>query len=186
MTQEYPITAVLGNRGGGKTLFMTFLAVQAQKNGKAVYSNFDLYGVDYNKITFKELSTLPEHLNNALVLTDEMHMGADAYDFLKKDTRAFATFATQLRKRKVYWFYTTQIFSQVAKRVRNQTDYIISTSKVDKAGIFKLEIYDRSQAGELLDIPIKSFLFDGKPYFEYYDTNQVIQSIVNDSSEKGS
>jgi len=129
---KYPITAVIGNRGSGKTCFLTFLAVQYHKEGKKIFTNFELKGIPHEKMNLGIMATLPDKLSNAVVLMDELHMGADSYDFMKKSSRAFNTFATQLRKRKVNWYFTTQIFTQVARRIRLQTDFMITMENTKK------------------------------------------------------
>ena len=170
---NYPITAIIGNRGSGKTCFMTFLALQYHKEGRKIYSNYHLNNIPYQSMTLKEMSELPDELTNAVVLMDELHVGADSYDFMKSSSKAFYTFATQLRKRKVNWYYTTQIFTQVAKRIRMQTDYLITMENTKKENIFKTTVYDRRKEYDLNE-PIQQFLFDGKEYFKEYNTDEVI------------
>ena len=124
-------------------------------------------------MTLKEMAELPDELMNAVVLMDELHVGADSYDFMKSSSKAFYTFATQLRKRKVSWYYTTQIFTQVAKRIRMQTDYLITMENTKKEHLFKAHIYDRRKVENIND-PINQFTFDGSDYFSEYDTDEVI------------
>lgn len=124
-------------------------------------------------MTLKEMAELPEELTNAVVLMDELHVGADSYDFMKSSSKAFYMFATQLRKRKVNWYYTTQIFTQVAKRIRMQTDYLITMENTKKEHLFKVNIYDRRKVENVND-PINHFTFDGTDYFEEYNTDEVI------------
>lgn len=181
---EFPITAILGNRGAGKTCFMTFLAHEYHQKGKRIFANYHLVDIPYTYMSFKKMATLPEELNDALVLTDEMHMGADSYDFMKAGSRAFATFATQLRKRRVYWYYTTQIMTQVAKRVRTQTDYIIAMNNTKKKGVFEVSVYDRHDYDELFGTPKNTFKFNGEPYFKFYDTNEVVLFDPDEDSDE--
>ena len=170
---NYPITAIIGNRGSGKTCFMTFLATQYHKEGRKIYSNYHLKNIPYKSMTLKEMSELPDELTNAVVLMDELHVGADSYDFMKSSSKAFYMFATQLRKRKVNWYYTTQIFTQVAKRIRMQTDYLITMENTKKENLFKTTVYDRRKETDMAE-PIQSFYFDGSDYFKEYDTDEVI------------
>ena len=166
---QYPITAILGDRGAGKTCFMTALAAAYHKEGKKIFTNYHLFDIPYQKITLKEMVELPEWLNNSVVLIDEIHVWADAYDFMGKPARALATFATQLRKRKVNWYYTTQVFTQAPLRVRRQTNYFMVMQNTKGKGIFKCQVIDRFNN----DI-INEFNFDGKPFYDKYDTDEVI------------
>lgn len=177
---KYPITAIIGNRGSGKTCFMTMLAVKYHAEGRKIYSNYHLHNIPYEPMTLKEMSELPDSLYNAVVLMDELHVGVDSYDFMKSSSKAFYTFATQLRKRKVNWYYTTQIFTQVAKRVRNQTDYLITMENTNKEHLFKVAVYDRREV-DTIGIPIKNFTFDGREYFKEYNTDEVI--LFGDESD---
>jgi hypothetical protein len=152
---------------------MTFLATQYHKEGRKIYSNYHLKNIPYKSMTLKEMSELPDELTNAVILMDELHVGADSYDFMKSSSKAFYMFATQLRKRKVNWYYTTQIFTQVAKRIRMQTDYLITMENTTKENLFKTTVYDRRKEYDLNE-PIQQFLFDGIDYFKEYDTDEVI------------
>lgn len=152
---------------------MTFLATQYHKEGRKIYSNYHLKNIPYKSMTLKEMSELPDELTNAVVLMDELHVGADSYDFMKSSSKAFYMFATQLRKRKVNWYYTTQIFTQVAKRIRMQTDYLITLENTKKESLFKATVYDRRKQQEINE-PVQQFLFDGEIYFKEYDTDEVI------------
>jgi DNA polymerase III delta prime subunit len=153
---------------------MTFLAKKYHEEGRTIYSNYHLKNVPYKSMTLKEMAELPDELTNAVVLMDELHVGVDSYDFMKSSSKAFYTFATQLRKRKVNWYYTTQIFTQVAKRIRMQTDYLITMENTKKEHLFKVHIYDRRKVEGAND-PINQFTFDGSDYFDDYDTDEVIQ-----------
>lgn len=160
---------------------MTYLAKKYHEEGKAIYSNYHLINIPYKPMTLKEMSELPEELNNAVVLMDELHVGADSYDFMKSSSKAFYMFATQLRKRKVNWYYTTQIFTQVAKRIRMQTDYLITMENTKKEHMFNVHIYDRRKLENIND-PINQFTFDGTAYFSEYDTDEVI--LFGEDEEK--
>lgn len=159
---------------------MTFLATKYHKEGKKIYSNYHLKNIPYKSMTLKEMAELPDELTNAVVLMDELHVGADSYDFMKSSSKAFYMFATQLRKRKVNWYYTTQIFTQVAKRIRMQTDYLITMENTRKEHLFNVHVYDRRKVENIND-PINQFKFDGSDYFSEYDTDEVI--LFDDGSD---
>lgn len=166
---QYPINAIIGDRGAGKTCFMTALAEAYYNEGKSIFTNYKLFNIPHKRITLQEMLTLPDYLNNSVVLIDEIHIWADAYDFLGKPARALASFATQLRKRQVTWYYTTQVFTQVPKRIRQQTNYFIMAQAMKKKGIFEIQILEKSTYHL-----INKLKFDGTPYFDKYDTNEVI------------
>lgn len=170
---KYPITCILGKRGSYKTCFMTKLAYDYYHEGKTIISNYHLIGIPYTYMPFSALAQLPESLYNAVVLMDEIQVGADAYEIFARGNKAITKFATQLRKRKITLYYSTQIFTQVTKRLRLQTDYIIQCEEIKQApGYSKISIFDRGLPFN--EQKIKELLFNGKPYFSMYDTDEVI------------
>ena len=170
---NYPIVAFLGDRGDGKTVSMTALAYAYQKLGANIYANFTLIGIPYTKITFQDLADFPEYLKDGLVLLDEGHIGADAYAFFNSRVKNISKFATQTRKKRLTVFYSTQVLTTVAKRLRTMTNYICECNKTEIKGVTDIYIYDRS----LLKNSgfVKNIIIDGRPFFGYYDTNEIIE-----------
>jgi len=171
---KYPITCVLGRRGSGKTLFMTALADQYAKEGVKVYANYHLKNIPYTFMSFKQLVEKVENqsLSDGVVFLDEIQQGADAYEFFSKKAKAVTTFATQIRKLHIVLYYSTQVFVYGAKRLRDQTNYIIECETTDEPGVTEVAIYDHmlKYTGEL----IREFVFDGRPYFGSYDTDELV------------
>lgn len=162
---------ILGQRGGGKTLLMTHLAyMDYEINKSLIVSNYHL-NFDYKYMTLSELAELPDWLKDATVCLDEIQVGADSRSVFAKGNKSISTLATQLRKRNITLYYTTQLLGQVDKRLREQTDYIIITKPLDKnkPGWFRLEIYDKRT-----DFILGEKFFWGKETFQLYNTNEVI------------
>jgi hypothetical protein len=178
---ESPIVVIVGNKGAGKTLFLTHRAEFAHNHeNRKVFSNYHLTEIPYEPFTYEMLTSLPEHMTNGIIVADEGQMGADAYDFLNHRSRAMTTLATQLRKRNLELWVTTQRYKFLAKRIRDLADYVF-TMQVAKdeqnqliKGIAHVEIYDR--ADPFSNEPIQRFIFDGRQYFGHYDTTEVITS----------
>jgi archaellum biogenesis ATPase FlaH len=169
-----PIMCVLGDRGDGKTLLMTGLGYLYNKvDGMKVYANYHLIGIPYEYITFEILASFPEDLVNAVVLMDEAHIGADAYEVFRKTVKAITTFATQLRKRNVILIWSTQRFNTVAKRLRQMTNYVLEVQKTNIEGMIDIKVFDRSQPAS--NSFLNEFIFNGKKYFKMYDTNEIIE-----------
>jgi hypothetical protein len=165
------IVGILGQRGGGKTLLMTHLAyMDYEINKSLIVSNYHL-NFDYKYMTLSELAELPDWLKDATVCLDEIQVGADSRSVFAKGNKSISTLATQLRKRNITLYYTTQLLGQVDKRLREQTDYIIITKPLDKnkPGWFRLEIYDKRT-----DFILGEKFFWGKETFQLYNTNEVI------------
>jgi hypothetical protein len=182
---KYPITAVLGQRGSGKTLFMTYLAHQYHAEGKKIFSNFQLKKIPYTPITFSELAKLPEWLYDGVVFLDEIHIGADSYEVFKKSNKMITTFATQLRKRRITLFYSTQVFKMATKRLRDQTNFLMTCDHTQPPGFVKIEVYE--YIAYHAHTYIKTITHNLTAFFDAYDTDEVItysETEVTEGVEK--
>lgn len=168
---EFPIIAVIGDRGSGKTLTTVNIADEYQKAGIKVFSNFTLVGIPYKHIKFSDIVEFPEYLHDAVILLDEAHIGIDAYDFFKGTVRGITEFSTQIRKRRLVIIYTTQVFTTVAKRLRQQTDYLLYCNELNVKGLIHTQMWD-NKTKEFLHEKVS----DLRRYFESYDTNELILS----------
>lgn len=169
---QYPRIAIIGDTGGGKTLTMVGMAKKYYDAGMTVFSNFTLIGIPYQHIEFKDIVEYPEYLHDAVILIDEAHIGTDAYAFFSKDVKAITKFATQTRKRRLIFIYSTQVLTQVAKRLRSITTYIVYAQELKGLkGVISLDFHNRNPDNSY----IKSRIFDGRPYFGMYDTDEIIE-----------
>jgi len=62
----------------------------------------------------------------------------------------------------------------MAKRLRQMVNYVMECSRTDVVGVVDVKVFD-------LSLPqsqsfVKEFVFDGRKFFDYYDTNEVITS----------
>jgi energy-coupling factor transporter ATP-binding protein EcfA2 len=171
---DYPVVCILGRRGSGKTLTMTMLADLYHSNKVMIFSNYDLK-IPYQPITFKELASFPDYLHDCVLFIDETHIGADSYNFWEKQVKDITKFVTQIRKRQITMYYSTQVWKMVAKRLRDQTDYIWQCSKVEwDDNLFRVEMFDKWLVPP--DNYLDTKIFDGRPYYDLYDTKQIIQN----------
>ena len=174
MFNEYPRIAFIGDTGGGKTLSMTALGLMfAQTNNLKIFANYELLNdVEYEYINFEDIVDFPEYLHDAVILIDEAHIGTDAYAFFTQRVKSITKFATQTRKRRLIFMYTTQIFTQTAKRLRDLTTYIIYCNTTTIKDVFKLNIHNREVEN---DGYIRTLHLHGEPFYKYYDTNEIIE-----------
>ena len=167
---EYPIVALLGDRGDGKTLSLTTLAKVYSKAGANVYANFDLYDIEYTHIDFTDLIDYPEYLHDGVILLDEAHIGADAYAAFESSVQSITRFATQTRKRRLTIFYSTQVLTQTVKRLRQLTNYIYECQGSDINGVIIIDVYEKYEYRY-----VKTIVLDGRNSFDNYDTNEIIE-----------
>lgn len=178
---QYPIFAVVGKRGWGKTVLLAKVAKDVtdedahlpESKRRKIFANFHLEGIPYTYITFKDILEFPEYLRDGILLIDEAHIGADSYKFFAKGTTAITKFATQTRKAHITFFWTTQVYTQVAKRLRRLTDNIIYTKPhPDKPNYFIIESYEAGDNDAFIDV----WEYDAEPYYKYYDTDEIIEN----------
>lgn len=176
---HYPISAIIGDLGSGKTLYLTYLATLYQKEGINIYANYHLKGIDYTYLEFKDLAQFPEHVKDGVLLMDEGHVDGDAYNFLRKGVRDMGKFITQMRKRRLMLFYSTQDFASIFIRLRELTNYIMLIQPVNTKGLTKVTTYDKR--GGL--IMLTSRIYNLSSIFGKYDTEEIIGLPENDDSD---
>ena len=169
MARSNFVIGIIGDKGAGKSVLLAYMLYIDHLQGRNIVSNFSLNFPHIQK-TFRELSKMPKFLQNATVGYDEFHIAVDSRRSTSNSNIEFTTFLTQLRKRGCILIYTTQLFTTMDKRVRDQTDIIISPID-NKEGVFIYQVMDRV-TGEVLKI----LRLDMNPVFKanLYNTNEVI------------
>jgi len=183
--KKTPIIAVVGKRGMGKTLLMTWLLWHyAKQSGLPVYSNYSLKlpGVECKKMSKEFMRTFFEtkgeaflKMNGGLLAIDEFTLFLDAYDFRSKAAKLFSYFVLQTRKRNVSLFYTVQQMNLVPLRMRNNTDLIIEPYYNDGDDFIQYDIFD-------YEAPFKEFkktliVKNIKQVFDMYDSTEIIDTM---------
>jgi hypothetical protein len=172
---QQPIILILADRGEGKTLLATGLAYMYHTvDHLSIVTNYTLYNIPYRKMGFKTLLKHMDTLSDCLLILDEVHTMSDAYEFFTKSVKKLTTFVTQLRKRHITLIIITQRNNFIAKRLRQMVNYVMECSRTDVVGVVDVKVFD-------LSLPqsqsfVKEFVFDGRQFFDYYDTNEVITS----------
>lgn len=171
MAQE-KVIAIVGKRGSCKSLLAVYYMKGYYDIGRTIYSNIWL-SFDFKPLTMDMIRELPDELKGSVILIDEVDKWADAYKFFTKDSVALSTLATQLRKLKITLIITLQDLRDTIIRLRRQVDYIVQMERASKIdGIAYATVLDAG-AAEGRDF-VKQFLFDGRKYFDMYDTNEVV------------
>ena len=173
----------IGRQGSGKTAFITKLLVDNYSNDRKVYSNYSLFGIDYQKITFdnkrnknaidilKVISENPDYFNNSIMLFDEIHIYFDSRDFMRQNNRIIQNFFSQLRKRNILLLATTQYILHLDVRIRRQALAVFQMTNL-KDGIFRVDVHEID--GYYTSF-IRTELVNLKDYFKYYDTNELVE-----------
>jgi len=172
------IIGVIGDRGSGKTLFMTREAFLNYCKSRYIYSNYHL---KFPKVLFKNLhkpkliddeflSNYRSELFNICLFLDEIYIYIDARASMTRANKIWSYFFNQTRKRGVDLYYSTQFFSQVDKRLRFNTEMFIIPKVVKKDGKQYIVINMYTRELKL----IRRYMFKAETYFNMYDTNEVI------------
>ena len=119
------------------------------------------------------LDTLKEdekYFNESIILLDEIHVELNSFDYLTDTNRQMQSFFSQLRKRNIFLFATTQHLKNVDVRIRRQLLFMFMCKQFAKNS-FRIETYQ---------VEYDSFShrttyeFDLKDYYQLYNTNELI------------
>lgn len=158
-----------GTLGSCKTLSMTYFGrLLGEQTGSPVFANY--------KTSFaQEISTWSEilALKKGILLLDEAHVACfesrGSGDNREQTNRTH--FLLQFRKKGLLLFYTTQHPSQVDKRLRNITDYMVFCSKIGNEA--RLQVVN----WQTMEYENRVKLNDIRPVFDWYDTYEVVNFI---------
>jgi len=181
---QNPIFCIIGERGAGKTLCATALVVSYTEVDKMkAITNYKTFGIkNCENRAFSWIKSHLDEINDTVLVIDEAHVGADAYEFFHSGVKALTDWITQIRKRNVTLFVITQRFETLAKRLREQVNYIIQVTETEVVGQPLVEIFDRGKA--VGDDFVRDFILKGRQYFNKYDTNEIITDSTDDEKVK--
>jgi hypothetical protein len=179
------ITLIVGRQGSGKTLLIVKLAWEYYKQGKKIYSNiklkFRFYKLNYNDIVNCVLS-------NAVIILDEIHLLLSNRECMRKANIEITNgFLGMIRKKNVELIGSLQTLRKCDIKVREECDYIIEVNKYARINDVWNEVLHNQDLG--IDVPImikgvmremyhnseKEFYFIGNPYFNLYDSKEIIK-----------
>lgn len=166
----------IGAQGSGKTLLSVALVFELSKllPERRIFSNIELYGIEYKKFNFDELLTNIKYDNNyydnSIILFDELHIFLNSLDFYKKENRLVQGFFSQLRKRKIIILGTSQYILNVDVRIRRQALRVFEIFKRNN-NIFEVIIH-------LIDgyftRQLDNLLLKLDKYYKNYNTYEII------------
>ena len=122
------VWAFTGPRGSGKTLAMTYYALQYMARGLKVWSNYKIaynnngYRLECLPLNMDALYTFDEELVQGLVCIDEINLWANSRRSIANTNLLLTSIFQQIRKRGLSFFFTVQEFSWVDNRIRWQVD----------------------------------------------------------------
>jgi len=177
------LVGFIGRMGQGKTLSMTvFGTYLAYKSGARLKARHQINALNAELVT--KVSQVWD-TDNAIFLWDELWIDMDSRDY--QNNIDLTQFINQSRKKNAFVGYTAQHNSQVEKRVRKATDYLIHCEKIvkkEKDGTkntsHKLIIVDPFNGKILRQIIIRR----PETFYKLYNTYEVIQPLKNDMKKE--
>jgi len=167
------LIAVTGPIGSGKTLYMTRCIYREKINRPdvAVATNYKLVGIDFKYINASDLFDIKQQLKDTILGIDEFHIFLDSRAFMKPSNQQLTHFILQTRHLGVNLYFTTQDISQVDLRLRRQLDFLAYCTSTPYENYFKVKVVDYR---DVLNIHSNDFIYDGSPYYDLYDTTEII------------
>ena len=176
---------VVGRQGSGKTLFLVKIAYDDYKKGKTIYSNVHLK-FPYKKLNYNDIINCK--LQNATVIIDEIHILLPSRNSMQVRSRKICDgFISMIRKKNLEVYGTTQFERKVDIRIRDEKDFYYICSKWSFLNNKWGEILHNQNMSKKIPTMIKLNIiemfsyaeletsFIANPYYNMYDTNQVIQ-----------
>ena len=168
------VTLISGPMGSGKTLYMTRLLYEHQRRGKRrIYANYGLK-FPFTPMTKDTLKSYQDWDYKGISMgIDELHIFMDSKMSMTSQNRFMSNWFLQTRKRGVDFIATTQYPDQIDKRVRRICD-VWCECKCVKKGRSVYVIVEKWYTGLKKQKKPVMEVFKANPYFEKYDTNEVI------------
>lgn len=118
------ITVLIGDKGAGKTLLMTYMLHQDYLNGKRIISNYKL-NFPHEILNSNMLMHHREELHDAVIGIDEASLYMDSRRSMSEFSVTISYFLFQSRKRSVDVYLTAQQIGSLDVRLRDNCDFIV-------------------------------------------------------------
>lgn len=151
------------------------------KKKRNIMTNLVLNQIRYSDIDVNTLLDGTSDIQNVVLGIDELTVYADCRMSLRKANLFFSYLILQSRKRDMDVYYTTQNLDMIDKRVVEHTFITVLAEKLfnKKGEEFKnyrmFTIFDKRNS---FKPHIVSKIMDIRPFYKYYDTNQIIKPIL--------
>jgi hypothetical protein len=187
------LIAIVGNVGSGKTILEVRYAKQDANNGRKIITNLNLVGIPYETFDIEKFlsNDYNESLKDASVFLDELTMYMDCRLGSSKQNLLMGYLVLQSRKRGIDIYATMQSLDLVDyKRFVKYVNMIVLCQKMyvtDNKGVTtELETHRQYTIIEMDKYRdnVTNFTMDIRPYFKYYDTNQIISPVMQLRSAK--
>jgi len=156
--------SIIGNIGSGKTLLLVIIGKHSKKK---IFSNFQLDLKLYNELEVIDLLNLE---NDIIVFIDEAYTWLESRTSMSTLNRYLSYIIFQSRKRNIDIFTTSQMFSSVDIRLREQSDIIIECKRVDDNFQYTFRNSNHKKISTFI-LPFSK----AKKYFPIYNTYEIVE-----------
>jgi len=173
------LIGIVGELGMGKTLTATYLTWRNYYYKKRrVFSNINLYGIPFTKIdSIQDF----EKMKKGVFLGDELWLWIDSRCSQSVKNRVTSTILLKSRKRGLTIIYTAQAFSQIDRRVRTITDFLVYPLLNRDNTICKAVIFRGSNPTP--QSIIRTLYFRTEPIFKMYNSNEEVEPLKLEDDE---
>lgn len=189
---------IVGRKGSGKTLLMTYFLKKYYDKSKEnneelkIYTNYMLNDIDFEVINFKKLFQKNIKISNSVVAIDEIYLLADSRTPSSKMNRIISYMLYQTRKANVDIFFTAVSFKSIELRLRVNNDglffpnmYINDKKVLNPENLTQKKVEELIKNNNKINIKglfyndyseVKRFSVDNPiDYFKYYSSYEIIQ-----------
>ena len=177
---EGRIVLYKGAKGRGKTLAMVKDGYKYYLKGWKILRNMNSVKFGHY-ISTEEIKNLDKnsYIRECVLMVDEIQIFFDSRRSIRKENLNFSNFVQQIRKRGIILLSTTQYANTVDLRLRQHLDIIVypffdKKYKVCKTIYLDMTTIEDDIIGALKKPEMAQIVFDAKPIFKLYDTNEVI------------
>lgn len=186
------LIGIEGNVGSGKTVLLVKYLKQDNNNNRDIFTNLNLTGIPFKEFNIDDFlnNRNNDQLFNATIGIDEITMYMDCRCGSSKQNLLMGYLVLQSRKRGIDIYYTTQDLDLVDyKRLVKYTNIVVYCQEIYvKNPDGKIESLEDWRNYTIVDLRknrdnITQFNMNIKPYYNYYDTNQIIEPLIKWNKE---
>lgn len=174
------LIGIQGGLGTGKTILLVRYLLNDFNKGYTIFSNFHLENIEYTLFDvdkFLENEKKNKALTNMTIGVDELTVFTDCRLSMSKRNLLFSYLVLQSRKRSVDIYYTTQNFNMIDKRIISHTHIKVLCESIFNVQGKEIPHYKKYAVIDMrnpMNMQIKRFVLDIRPYYEFYDTDEII------------
>jgi len=168
------------NLGSGKTLYLIRNLVKDFYNGRKIFCNINIHGIEYNQLFIEDFldDTKTEMFKNATVGIDEITLFMDCRHSMQNTFLSYIFL--QSRKRHLDFYLTTQDYTMLDGRLLPYISIHVIMELIFDINNNPIKEYRKVTLINMKNrrnITENSFLIDITKWFKYYDTDEIVKPL---------